>query len=236
MSIELRHVSKAFPGNIRAVERVDLTLERGESLALVGLSGSGKSTLLRLIAGLETPTSGDVLFDGVAGQSLRPHQRHVALVPQEGALLEHLDVAAHVELPLRLMKVVAGERRTRAREMLDSLDLSHLAKRFAHQLSGGERQRVALARALVAKPRTLLLDEPLAYVDAPARRELRSWLRQLADRRETTMVHVTHDIEEAAAIAGRMAVMVEGRIVQAGSWDELRHNPLTATVAALVMA
>ena len=224
MPLEVHDLSVRF-GETVAVDHVTFELTPGELLAVVGPSGSGKSTLLRAIAGLE-PYSGSVRWDGDDLATVPTHQRGFALMFQEGQLFTHLDVAANVAYGMR-------ERDTRERvaELLDLVGLHGFEKRRVTDLSGGEQQRVALARALAVSPRMLLLDEPLSSLDRELRERLALDLRTILTDTETTAIMVTHDQDEAALIADRVAVMDKGRILQLGTMIQLREHPASDRVA-----
>ncbi len=207
-------------------------------LALLGPSGSGKTTLLRLVAGLEIPTGGRILFDGEDATDLPVRERRVGFVFQHYALFKHLDVADNIAYGLRVRprrsRPSSTEIRRRVADLLDLVQLSDLARRRPTQLSGGQRQRVALARALAVEPRVLLLDEPFGALDAQVRRDLRHWLRELHDRTGHTTLFVTHDQEEALELADRVAILNKGRVEQIGSPDEVLDQPATAFVAGFI--
>jgi len=228
MSIEIRNATKFF-GDFRAFEDISLKIETGELVALLGPSGSGKTTLLRVIAGLERPDRGEVLFDGVPMSSRRVGERRVGFVFQHYALFRHMTVFENVAFGLRVKP--RGERPSReairatVHELLKLVQLEGMADRYPSQLSGGQRQRVALARALAIEPRVLLLDEPFGALDARVRQELRRWLRRLHDQMHVTSVFVTHDQEEALEVADRIVVMNHGRIEQVGTPDEVYEHP-----------
>jgi len=236
MSIEVRGLSKTFPGSFPALRDVSLTVPAGELVALLGPSGSGKTTLLRVIAGLEQPDpgSGPILFheEDVAGTHVR--HRGVGFVFQHYALFRHLSVFENVAFGLRVRprreRPGADAIRERVMRLLALVQLGSMADRYPHQLSGGQRQRVALARALAVEPRVLLLDEPFGALDAQVRKELRLWLRRLHDEIRVTSVFVTHDQEEALEVADRVAVMNAGRIEQCGTPDEVFHRPASEFV------
>jgi putative spermidine/putrescine transport system ATP-binding protein len=217
-----------------ALDGVDLTIEPGEFLALLGPSGCGKTTALRSLAGLELVTAGSILVDGDDIASMPANRRDMGVVFQSYSLFPHLTVAENVEFGLRMRRVARDERRHRAQESLDLVGLGHLADRYAHQLSGGQQQRVALARALVTRPRVLLLDEPLSALDAKVRVQLRDEIRRIQIELGITTVFVTHDQEEALAVADRVAVMRAGRVEQVGTPEELYGAPATAFVAQFV--
>jgi sulfate transport system ATP-binding protein len=228
MKISVRNVTKSF-GSFRALDDVSLEVPDGELVALLGPSGSGKTTLLRIIAGLELPERGHVLFDDDDAARRKPGERRVGFVFQHYALFRHMSVFENVAFGLRVRP--RAERPTenaiqrRVHDLLGMVQLSGFADRFPSQLSGGQRQRVALARALAVEPRVLLLDEPFGALDAKVRAELRQWLRRLHDEIGVTSVFVTHDQEEALDVADRVVVMDHGRIEQVGTPEEVFHSP-----------
>ncbi|MDB5599155.1 MAG: sulfate transporter ATP-binding protein [Xanthobacteraceae bacterium] len=234
MKIDITNVSKRF-GAFAALAGVDLEIKSGELVALLGPSGSGKTTLLRIIAGLEWPDEGRVLFDGDDALARSVGERHVGFVFQHYALFRHMSVFENVAFGLRVrrprrQRLLEPEIRARVNKLLELVQLGWLADRYPTQLSGGQRQRVALARALAIEPRVLLLDEPFGALDAKVRKELRRWLRQLHDEIHVTSVFVTHDQEEALEVADRVVVMDKGRIEQIGTPTEVYENPATAFV------
>ena len=233
MSIAVRGVSKRF-GDFRALSDVTLDVPAGELVALLGPSGSGKTTLLRIIAGLETPDAGTVLFSGEDATARHVSERGVGFVFQHYALFRHMTVFENVAFGLRVKpraeRPSAEDIVRRVRELLQLVQLEAWADRLPSELSGGQRQRVALARALAVWPRVLLLDEPFGSLDARVRRELRRWLRRLHDELQVTSVFVTHDQEEALEVADRIVVMNEGRIEQVGTPTEVYDVPATPFV------
>src|ERR1017187_3263844 len=233
MSIELRNISKRF-GDFVAVDNINLHIETGELVALLGLSGSGKTTLLRIIAGLETPDAGVVLFHGEDASDVSVRERKVGFVFQHYALFRHMTVFENVAFGLRVLPRRArpgeAEIARRVHDLLKLVQLDFLADRSPSQLSGGQRQRVALARTLAVEPKVLLLDEPFGALDAKVRQELRRWLRRLHDQIKITSVFVTHDQEEALELANRIVVMNQGHIEQIGSAEEVYHHPANAFV------
>jgi sulfate transport system ATP-binding protein len=233
MTIEVRHVIKRFNG-FTALADVSLRVNPGELVALLGPSGSGKTTLLRIIAGLEFPTEGAVLFDGEDASARHVGQRRVGFVFQHYALFRHMTVFENVAFGLRVkprrQRPAEAAIGKKVMDLLDLVQLELLAERYPTQLSGGQRQRVALARALAIEPKVLLLDEPFGALDAKVRKELRRWLRQLHDRMGLTSVFVTHDQEEALELADRIVVMSEGRIEQIGAPQQVYDHPTTAFV------
>jgi sulfate transport system ATP-binding protein len=233
MSIEIRNVTKRY-GTLAVCDDLNLDIEAGELVALLGPSGSGKTTLLRIIAGLETPDAGRVLFHGEDATSTAVRDRGVGFVFQHYALFGHMTISENVAFGLRVRPKATRpperEIRARVKRLLELVQLDWIADRHPHQLSGGQRQRVALARALAVEPKVLLLDEPFGALDARVRKELRRWLRRLHDEMHVTSVFVTHDQEEAMEVADRVVVMNEGRIVQQGAPDEVYDHPATPFV------
>ncbi len=237
VSIEVRNIVKRF-GDFTALDGVDLKVAQGELLALLGPSGSGKTTLLRIIAGLEFPDSGEILFDGRDALSRGAGERHVGFVFQHYALFRHLSVFENVAFGLRVqpraIRKSETEIKKRVNDLLDLVQLRWLADRYPSQLSGGQRQRIALARALAIEPRILLLDEPFGALDAKVRKELRQWLRSLHDEIHVTSIFVTHDQEEALEVANRVVVMDKGRIEQVGTPEDVYDRPATAFVHGFI--
>jgi len=237
---ELRasRVSKVYPGAVRALTDVDLSVSAGETLAVIGESGCGKSTLLRMFNRLEEPTSGEILIRGQRATSMDPIQlrRQTGYVQQEGGLLPHWTVGRNVELVPALLEWPRARRRRRADELLNmvGLDPDSYRSRFPGELSGGQRQRVAFARALAADPDLVLLDEPFGALDALTRLELHAEFLRMKSRLGKTMLIVTHDLGEAFKLADRVAVMRSGRLLQTGTRDELATRPATEYVSALL--
>ncbi|MBL8395999.1 MAG: sulfate ABC transporter ATP-binding protein [Candidatus Accumulibacter sp.] len=233
MSIEIRTIGKRF-GNFVALDDISLDIPTGELVALLGPSGCGKTTLLRIIAGMETPDSGQVLFAGEEATHVHARDRNVGFVFQHYALFRHMSVFENVAFGLRVkprrLRLGEAEIRLRVKELLHLVQLDWLADRYPSQLSGGQRQRIALARALAVEPRVLLLDEPFGALDTQVRKELRRWLRRLHDEMHISSVFVTHDQEEALEVADRVVVMNHGRIEQIGSPDEVYSNPASPFV------
>jgi putative spermidine/putrescine transport system ATP-binding protein len=221
-------------GTVTALDDLSLTLHPGELVALLGPSGCGKTTALRVLAGLEDADAGQVIIDGNDVTHLPPAERDIGMVFQAYSLFPHLTALQNVAFGLRLRGVRPEQRDRRAREMLDLVGLSAQADRYAHQLSGGQQQRVALARALAIRPRVLLLDEPLSALDAKVRSQLREQIRRIQLEVGITTVFVTHDQEEALAIADRVGVMRDGRLEQLGTPIEVYSSPATAFVAEFV--
>ena len=228
MSIDIRNVSKSF-GSFAALKDVTLEVKTGELLALLGPSGSGKTTLMRIIAGLESPDSGSILFQGEDATNRHVRERRVGFVFQHYALFRHMSVLENVAFGLRVrprkLRPSNADIKKRVMELLKLVQLEGLAGRYPSQLSGGQRQRVALARALAVEPRVLLLDEPFGALDAKVRVELRRWLRRFHDELGITSVFVTHDQEEALEVADRVVVMNQGVIEQVGTPAEVYDKP-----------
>src|SRR6204780_4331912 len=224
MAIEVRKVGKNF-GDFIALEDVSMTVADGALTALLGPSGSGKSTLLRIIAGLETPDSGEVLIGEDDVTSAPARSRGVGFVFQHYAPFKHMTVNDNVAFGLSVRKRPKDEIRARVKELLGLVRLDGLAERYPSQLSGGQLQRMALARALAVQPQVLLLDEPFGALDAQVRAELREWLRKLHEEIHVTTIFVTHDQEEAMEVAEQIVVMNKGRIEQAGTPHALYDSP-----------
>jgi sulfate/thiosulfate transport system ATP-binding protein len=231
--IEVVDVAKQF-GEFTALESVSLEVVEGSLTALLGPSGSGKSTLLRIIAGLETPDSGQVVIDGVDVTRARPQERGIGFVFQHYAAFNHMSVRENVAFGLRIRKRPKPEVQARVDELLQLVGLTAWAGQRPAQLSGGQRQRMALARALAVEPRVLLLDEPFGALDAKVRAELRQWLRRLHDEQGVTTVLVTHDQEEAMEVSDTVAVMHEGRIEQTGAPRDVYDQPATDFVMSFL--
>jgi spermidine/putrescine transport system ATP-binding protein len=231
--IELRSVTKRF-GSFTAVDDVSLEVRAGEFLTLLGPSGCGKTTMLRMISGFETPTIGRVLLGGQDVTPLPPYRRDVNQVFQSYALFPHLTVFDNVCFGLRMKDVPRAERAARAARAIELVSLTGFEGRKPSQLSGGQRQRVALARAIVNEPKVLLLDEPLAALDAKLRRAMRLELKRLQKMLGITFLFVTHDQEEALTMSDRIAVVNQGRIEQLGTVAEIYHKPRTAFVANFI--
>lgn len=232
-TVEMIDVVKDY-GNSRALSGFNLSMKPGELVALLGPSGCGKTTALRTLAGLTPATSGTIKVDGEAVAHLPTNRRDMGMVFQSYSLFPHMTAMQNVEYGLRMRKIAKDERRERAAEMLTSVGLEALGHRYAHELSGGQQQRVALARALVTRPSVLLLDEPLSALDAKVRVELRDLIRRIQTELRITTLFVTHDQEEALAMADRVAVMSDGLIRQIGTPEELYSRPSSAFVADFV--
>ncbi len=234
--IKIENLFKKF-GTMVAVNHIDLEVIQGEILTLLGPSGCGKTTTLRCIAGLERPDEGDVLIDGKPMFSkgfVPPSQREIGMVFQNYAVWPHLRVFDNVAYGLKLQRLPKEEIKRRVNEVLESVGLSGLGKRYPGQLSGGQQQRVALARALVRNPKVLLLDEPLSNLDAKLRERMRFEIKSLVRRMNMTSVYVTHDQAEAMVISDRIAVMESGNIVQVGAPEEIYKKPANRFVADFI--
>ncbi|HYS30599.1 MAG TPA: ABC transporter ATP-binding protein [Candidatus Limnocylindria bacterium] len=233
VEVRLEDLRRHYAG-VSALNGLSLTLAPGELVALLGPSGCGKTTALRLVAGLEEANSGRVVFGGEDVTNLPANKREIGMVFQAYSLFPHMTAMQNVAFGLQLHKVGAAERRKRAAETLELVGLSAHANKFAHQLSGGQQQRVALARALAIQPKVLLLDEPLSALDAKVRSRLRDEIRRVQLEVGITTLFVTHDQEEALAIADRVGVMNAGRIEQLGPPVEVYSRPATPFVASFV--
>ena len=233
MTLQLRAINKRF-GERQVLHQLDLDVANGECVALLGASGCGKSTALRLIAGLDHPDQGSIRINGAEMVDVPAERRRVGMVFQSYALFPHLNVWDNLELGLRMRGGSAANRDERIRGVLEVLQLSGQARQRPSQLSGGQRQRVALARALLRDPLVYLLDEPMSNLDAQLREDLRPQLRRLMIGGEQPVVYVTHDQQEAMALADRIAVMREGRIEQIGTPRELYLQPASTHVAQFI--
>jgi putative spermidine/putrescine transport system ATP-binding protein len=231
--VRLEDLRRSYAG-VSALNGLSLTMAPGEMVALLGPSGCGKTTAMRLVAGLEEADGGRVMFGGKDVTGLPANKRDVGMVFQAYSLFPHMTAQQNVAFGLSLHKVNVAERTRRAGEMLELVGLSQYANRYAHQLSGGQQQRVALARALAIRPTVLLLDEPLSALDAKVRTRLRDEIRRVQLEVGTTTLFVTHDQEEALAIADRVGVMNKGRLEQLGPPTEIYSRPATAFVAEFV--
>jgi ABC-type sugar transport system ATPase subunit len=232
-SVRLAGVAKHY-GAVTALKATDLEIRPSEFFALLGPSGSGKTTTLRLIAGLETPSAGRIFFEGADVTDLAPGERDIAMVFQSYALYPHMTVAENIAFPLRMVGTPRAEMEKLTRETAARVRIDHLLDRRPGQLSGGQQQRCALARAIVRKPRLFLLDEPLSNLDAKLRLETRVELKSLQRNLNVTAVYVTHDQEEAMTLADRMAVFLDGAVIQMGSPAEIFDRPETIDVAGFI--
>lgn len=232
--LEINNVSKIFGKDTVAVDNFNLHMEQGELVSFLGPSGCGKTTTLRMVAGFETPTTGQIIIDGHDVTYMPPNQRNVGMVFQAYALFPNMTVADNIGFGLKIAKKQPEEIRNRVNEMLDLIHMSGYNDRYPYQLSGGQQQRVALARALALSPEVLLLDEPLSALDAKIRVMLRAEIRAIQQRLGITAIYVTHDQEEALSISDRVVVMYQGRIEQIGTPFEIYNFPQTEFVAQFV--
>ncbi|WP_095125675.1 ABC transporter ATP-binding protein [Pseudomonas sp. Irchel s3a12] len=231
--VSLRNLNKHY-GDFAAVDNISLDIKDGEFLTFLGSSGSGKSTTLSMLAGFETPSSGEILVNGQSLVNVPPHKRDIGMVFQRYSLFPHLSVRDNIAFPLAIRKLAAAERDKRVDAMLKLVQLEQFAHRRPSQLSGGQQQRVAIARALVYEPRILLMDEPLGALDKKLREDLQDELRQLHRRLGITIIYVTHDQEEAMRLSQRIAIFSHGKIVGLGSGYDLYQNPPNAFVASFL--
>ncbi|SFT87953.1 ABC transporter ATP-binding protein [Pseudomonas marincola] len=231
--VSLRNLNKYY-GEFAAVDNISLDIKEGEFLTFLGSSGSGKSTTLSMLAGFDSPTSGDILVEGKSLVNVAPHKRDIGMVFQRYSLFPHLSVKDNIAFPLAIRRRDLAERERQVEAMLKLVQLSDFAHRRPAQLSGGQQQRVAIARALVYEPRILLMDEPLGALDKKLREELQDELRHLHRRLGITIVYVTHDQEEAMRLSQRIAIFSHGKIVGLGSGFDLYQNPPNAFVASFL--
>ena len=231
MYVELKNINKTY-GSYQASRNVDFGIEKGKLIGLLGPSGSGKTTILRMIAGLETPDSGEIIIDGKVVNDVPASERGIGFVFQNYALFRYMTVYDNVAFGLKVQKVDRKTIDTRVRELVKLVGLEGLEKRYPSQLSGGQRQRVAFARALAPNPQVLLLDEPFAAIDAKIRQELRSWLKEMIEKLGITSIFVTHDQDEAIEVADEIIITNAGRIEQKGTPMEVYRNPETAFTAS----
>lgn len=231
--VDCQSLTKSF-GTQRVIDSLSLEIEDGELFSLLGPSGCGKSTLLRMIAGLELPDSGRVLIGDRDVTNVPAHQRGIGMVFQQYALFPHLTIFDNVRFGLDVRRKSNAEQRERVRQVLELVQLSGFENRYPHQLSGGQQQRIALARALAIEPSIVLLDEPLSNLDAKLRHEIRVELREMHRSLALTMIHVTHDQEEALSVSDRIALLFRGRIAQLGTPEELFERPASVEVASFL--
>ena len=231
--IVIKNVAKSF-GNFQALHSIDLTISDQEFMVLLGASGCGKTTLLRIIAGLETPTQGEVWIGGRRVDQLPPRDRGIAMVFQNYAVFPHLTVFENIAFGLRMKKLSQQEVEKRVNRTAELMHIEQLLKRYSGQLSGGQRQRVAVARALAMEPDVILMDEPLSNLDALLRLEMRAELKGVLAESKTTTVYVTHDQVEAMSLADRISVMHSGKIVQNASPVEVYRNPAARFVGSFI--
>lgn len=233
-TIEIKSVQKKFGDEIVAVDDVSLTIQDGELVVLVGPSGSGKSTTLRMIAGLETPSSGDIIINGRRVNDVQPQNRDIAMVFQSFALYPHRSVRGNISFPLEARDLPENKINNRVREAAEMLEITELLDRKPVNLSGGQQQRVALGRALVRDPEAFLMDEPLANLDAKLRKEMRTEVVRLQQELNVTMIHVTHNQQEAMTMGDRVAIMNNGRIQQLAPPKEVYRHPANRFVAGFI--
>ncbi|MEM8555909.1 MAG: ABC transporter ATP-binding protein [Pseudomonadota bacterium] len=231
--IQIKNVAKNF-GEYQALHDINLTIADQEFMVLLGASGCGKSTLLRIIAGLETATSGEVWIGGRRVDHLPPKDRGISMVFQNYAVFPHLTVFENIGFGLRMQKLPDDEVTRRVERTATLMHIEQLLKRYSGELSGGQRQRVAVARALAMEPDVILMDEPLSNLDALLRMEMRAELKGVLAESKTTAIYVTHDQVEAMSMADRISVMHQGRIVQAASPIEVYRNPAAEFVAGFI--
>ena len=232
-AVELRQLARHY-GEVRALDEFALTIAPGEMVCLLGPSGCGKTTALRALAGLEDVDAGRILVDGVDITDVPANRRDMAMVFQAYSIFPHMTVAENIDFALELRRVPKSERASRTEQYLELVGLGEHGGRFAHQLSGGQQQRVALARALAVHPKVLLLDEPLSALDAKVRVQLRDEIRRLQQEIGITALFVTHDQEEALAVADRVGVMRAGRLEQIGAPQEIYNDPVNEFVANFI--
>jgi sulfate transport system ATP-binding protein len=233
MHVEVGGLTKKF-GEFQAVNDVNFTIAKGQLIGLLGPSGGGKTSILRMLAGLETPDSGDIVFHGKRVNDLPPQERGIGFVFQNYALFKHMTVEGNISFGLEVKKWPKTRIKQRVAELIELTGLSGFEKRYPHQLSGGQRQRVAFARALAPEPQLLLLDEPFAAIDAKIRQELRSWLREMIDRLGITSIFVTHDQDEAIEVADEIMIINKGNLEQKGTPWDIYKNPETPFVAGFI--
>ena len=232
-TVILRDVCKAFQQN-NVVDHVNLEINRGEFFTLLGPSGSGKTTTLKMLAGLEIPSSGDILIDGVHVTTLMPHQRNIGMVFQNYALFPHKTVEDNVGFPLKMRRVNRQEIARRVKDALEITQLAEFGKRYPKQLSGGQQQRVAVARAMVYNPSILLMDEPLGALDRNLRDHMRLELKRLQRQIGATVLYVTHDQDEALSMSDRVGVMNDGKLLQVADPQTLYEYPASQFVATFI--
>lgn len=231
MYVELKNINKKF-GDYKASDDVSFGIEKGRLIGLLGPSGSGKTTILRMIAGLESPDSGEVIIDGQVVNNIPASKRGIGFVFQNYALFRYMTVYDNIAFGLKIQKADKKQIDERVKELVSLIGLEGLEKRYPSQLSGGQRQRVAFARALATNPHLLLLDEPFAAIDAKVRKELRSWLKEMIQKLGVTSIFVTHDQDEAVEVADEIIITNQGRVEQVGTPLEIYQSPRTAFTAS----
>ncbi|WP_147199865.1 ABC transporter ATP-binding protein [Pantoea sp. CCBC3-3-1] len=233
VKLQVEQIAKCF-GPTKVLQDLDLTVQKGELLTLLGSSGSGKTTLLQIISGLLAPTSGRLLIDGKDETWTPVHKRDIGVVFQNYALFPHLTIEENVAFPLRMRQLPAAEINRKVKEALEMVELGHAAQRFPRALSGGQQQRVALARCLVYQPGIILMDEPLGALDRQLRETMQIEIKRIHRESGATIVFVTHDQEEALALSDRICLMNEGRIVQIDTPQAIYQRPRSTFVAGFI--
>ncbi|SDH94824.1 multiple sugar transport system ATP-binding protein [Alteribacillus persepolensis] len=233
MQVRYENINKKF-GNVHVLKNLHLTVNDGEFLVLLGPSGCGKSTALRMLAGLENPTSGEIYIGGQPVTDMDPKDRDISMVFQSYALYPHMSVFENITYPLKIRKVPKAERKKKADDIAEILEIGDLLKRKPKELSGGQRQRVALGRSLIRQPNVFLMDEPLSNLDAKLRVHMRGEIKRLHSELGITSVYVTHDQTEAMTMADRIAIMEGGHLQQLASPDEIYHQPANRYVGGFI--
>lgn len=233
MHIQVKHLNKSF-GDFQAVNQVSFDIEKGKLIGFLGPSGGGKTSILRMLAGLETPSSGDIFFHGKRVNDLPPQERGIGFVFQNYALFKHMTVFDNIAFGLKVKKQNKALIKERVQYLVELTGLKGFEHRYPHQLSGGQRQRVAFARALAPEPQLLLLDEPFAAIDAKIRTELRTWLKDMISELGITSIFVTHDQEEAIEVADEIMIISKGNLEQKGTPWDIYKNPQTPFVASFI--
>ena len=233
-SVVLKNLVKSYDGKKNIIDDINLEIKDKEFIVLVGSSGCGKSTILRLISGLEEVTSGEILIDDKVVNNTHPKDRDIAFVFQSYALYPHMSVYENIAFGLKMRKYPKNEIETKVREVAKALNLEDLLERKPRQLSGGQRQRVALGRAIVRNPKVFLMDEPLSNLDANLRVQMRSEIKRLHQKLQTTFIYVTHDQTEALTMGDRIVVLDKGKIQQADTPEEIYNNPKNKFVAGFI--
>ena len=233
MFIEMKNINKKFDSYTVAKD-INFSFEKGKLIGLLGPSGSGKTTILRMLAGLESPDSGEIILEGKVVNDLHPGKRGIGFVFQSYALFSHMSVFDNIAFGLKVKKADKNYIQERVTELIDLIGLTGLEKRLPHELSGGQRQRVAFARAIAPNPKLLLLDEPFAAIDAKVRKELRSWLRDIISKLNITSIFVTHDQDEAIEVADEIIILNKGQIEQIGTPLEIYKEPKSSFVTEFV--
>mgnify|MGYP004556295703 FL=1 len=233
-SVVLKNLVKSYDGKKNIIDDINLEIKDKEFIVLVGSSGCGKSTILRLISGLEEVTSGEILIDDKVVNNTHPKDRDIAFVFQSYALYPHMSVYENIAFGLKMRKYPKNEIQTKVREVAKALNLEDLLERKPRQLSGGQRQRVALGRAIVRNPKVFLMDEPLSNLDANLRVQMRSEIKRLHQKLQTTFIYVTHDQTEALTMGDRIVVIDKGKIQKADTTEEIYNNPKNKFVAGFI--